>query len=544
MVYSGFSTESPTVKAGNSAYIPDQFGQILSEAADYFKDNGVHIIQNTQDIYGDDQVFAEYSNRLCEGTLPGDSEQIQALMDNHRIKILKESSVANIEPITSLSMPHIRKLWYKTAIRSIVPTEVAKVPVFGLDLLRPYVEDSDGNRYYLPEGYTQENWEQIAGKTRLYEDWIPLEAPVSGGLENFFADGVFNIMEKTGGTKKMRDSIDAKFRIVKVKLKTPDMSAPIEKTVSIETNISDGINGFVEFTDEKGVTHKEQIFGLVDRVEGTIALTCLHGYLQAYQVRGYLSSENNRRSSSVSFDNYHKDIKIGVGPHKNAPLQIEWLQDNMALYNIDAASEVVDIMSEVTAQELDFEGFQFMNDTFIENDYKQLSKFSARPANYASTTPSEWKKELTQVIERVATKLKSFYKFNKGSFVIYGNPIDMLLLQDIVWDFNHNNTQRGGVNVNYDTGAMTVNNSYKLVSVETITPGFIDMIMVPNTDDYMTFKYYPYTFNIEKGTYRDPNNELVPAIMMTKRHIFEKLVPIQARIQILNNDESMYEPYL
>jgi len=539
--------DSPTVKAGFQANCHDQFTSILSEANDFFSDQGVHLIQSPGDIYGDDGVFTQYSSKLCEGALSEDVDQIEMLMANHRLQVLKESSIANIEPITTLTMPYIRKLWYKTSIKNVIPTEVAKLPVFGINLLRPYMEDAQGVKHYLPEALNPDNFEDLGGKAKLYDGWIPTEAPTldTDPLFDFFeTDGTFNIMEKSGGSKQLRDTLDSVIKIVSVNVQAPtNMVSAIEKKIILEQNISDGIYGYVDFQDDNGVQYRERIFGTIDRDAGTIAVTSLKGMVKGYKVKGYLSSENNRRSVSVSFDNYHKDVKIKLGEHMNSPLQIEWLQDNMALYNIDAAAEVVDIMSEVFAQKLDYEGFSFLTDAFEENDFKLSTKWSARPASYAATTPTEWKNELKNVIERMATKLKSFYKFNEGSFVVYGNPIDMLLLQDINWSFNHNQSERGGVNVSYDIGAMTVNNSYKLVSVETIPSGYIDMIMVPNKDNYMTFKYFPYTFNVEKGTYRDPNNSLVPAIMMTKRHTFEKLVPINCRIRITNNDESMYDNY-
>lgn len=549
------NAESTTIKQSNtfdSEYNNniDGFAQIFSEAANFLNDQGVHFIQNSDELYASDSLFDSFSQKLMEGALPEDTEQIQAMFDNHRLGVLKESQLANIEPVSSLTMPHIRKTWYKTCIRDIYPTEVATLPVFGINLLRPYLQDDNGDRHYLPESLNANNWENLIGKVKLYSDWIPVSAPEDTTDANyeFFADGSFNIMNASGGSKQLSDTLTSILKIVEVEVQTDDMDTPVTTKVNIENNISDNIFGFVDFVNPKdNKVYREQIFGNVDRNEGTITITCLKGYLKRYKVLGYLSSENNRRGPSVSFDNYHKDIKIEQGPHMHAPLGIEWIQDNYALYKIDAAAELVDLMSEVFSQTLDYEGFKYLYDVFQENEMKLFEKWSCKPPSYASgLTPSDWKEELKQVIERVATQLKSLYKFTDGSFIIFGNPLDILQLQNIDWSFNHGSGNRASVNVNYDIGAYTINNSYKIISAETVPSGFLDMIMVPNpsNNNYMTWKYYPYTYNVIKdNSYRNPHGELVPSIMMTKRHKFEHLVPIHARIKIENNDSSMYSSW-
>jgi len=60
------------------------------------------------------------------------------------------------------------------------------------------------------------------------------------------------------------------------------------------------------------------------------------------------------------------------------------------------------------------------------------------------------------------------------------------------------------------------------------------MFFIPGIDRLMTYKYYPYTFNVERG-YRDPNMANVPSIMMTKRHTIEEFTPLICQINILNN---------
>lgn len=529
------NTFQPTVKGRNKS--SDGFAEILKEAFEYFAEGNVQMVSGFSEIIAEDGLFSEYVNRMTSGLEPDDAEQLEQIMENARLQILHESTVSQVTPLAGLSMPTVRKMWVKTALKNAIPTETAKVPSFTISWMEPYLRDQDGTKHALPQSIRGFN--KLAEKPQLFADFLPVPQ----------ADG--NILEKTvingvAASIVNHDAVDPILFIENVKIDVPnsDGTGTVPKTVKVDIkmHIENGFYGIVKAVGDNGAEVTDTLFGNMNCETGVYSVASVKGLVKAFNFRGYLTQENNTRTQSVSFDVRRKDIRIGTGSHINAPLPIEWLQDTLALYNIDATVETVDLMSNIVAQKLDQEIIQFFDDSFKRSGSPFVGKFDVKPAAGFAGSPTEWRHELRTTIEWWATKLKSYTLFTNGYFVMFGNPLDVNLIPDINWQFKSVQGERGGVNVNYDFGVMTANNVYQIVASDNVPQGKLTMFFVPNVENYMTYKYYPYTFNIEKG-YLDPQMPNVPSIMMTKRHTIEELIPMQVQIEILHNDGSLVSSY-
>lgn len=519
----------PTVKKkGNN----DGFTEILKEAFEYFSENNVQMVSGFSEILGEDSLFNEYVARMTTGLTPDESEQLEQLMENARLSILQESTISQVTPLVGLSMPTVRKMWVKTALKNAIPTETAKVPSFTISWMEPYMRDADGTKHELPNALRGVN--SLATKPPVHADFIPVPSSDQDLMALTVINGV-------AASQANHDAIDPVLFIENVKITLADGTLKTVK-VDLKLSIESGFYGIVKTQNSDGTELTDQLFGAIDLETGKFSVASVKGLIKEFNFRGFLTQENNTRTQSVSFDVRRKDIRIGTGAHINAPLPIEWLQDTLALYNIDGTVEVVDLMSNVVAQKLDHEIIEFFETSFKESGSPFTGTFDVKPAAGFAGSPTEWRHELRTTIEWWATKLKSYTLFTQGYFVIYGNPLDINLLPDINWQFKSVQGERGGVNVNYDFGVMTANNVYQVVSSDNVPAGKITMFFVPNVDNYMTYKYYPYTFNIEKG-YLDPQMPNVPSIMMTKRHTIEELIPMQVQIKVLHNDGSLISSY-
>ena len=134
--------------------------------------------------------------------------------------------------------------------------------------------------------------------------------------------------------------------------------------------------------------------------------------------------------------------------------------------------------------------------------------------------------------------MRSDSHYPGGKFIIIGNPLDIQLISNINWVFNSSSQDEvSGVEVTYSVGHYSGANYYQVLSSDYVPQGQLRIVFYPSQPDQMTYKYYPYTFNIEntQSGYRDPNNQNVPAIVMAKRHTFEEFKPLQAVVAITNN---------
>jgi len=532
----------------------DGFSDVLREAAEFFADKGIQMTshQGMEEILSEQTLFNEYKDHLLEGMEPDQVENFNQLMENARTTMLQEASVSGVQQIAGLSMPTIRKMWAKVALKHAIPTQVVATPRFAISYTKAYLMDSEGNKRELPDAINH------LGNT---EAQLPRFRNPAAGLTLPMTDfDLFNMGEGEGfevAGLKGTDSIDKVFYVEHVvtdkaavkaaAAELPEVPADIDE-VTLRVHIKSDQQALiyakvaipVQYTDPvTGITKRygevyDTLLGKVDYSEGKMTLMSSNGLVTAVMIDARLSQEANDYGQSVSFDVLTKDVTIGVSSHLNAPLPIEWLQDTMAIYNIDGAAEVVDLMSQTVAQQLEIEIYNFLAKSIEVNNIQYLGEFNMIPSAGYNGTPKSWREELKTTIDWFAIKMKSDAKFHGGKFMIIGNPIDMQIIPNVDWVFNHTSDQMSGVDVSFNLGAFSGSNKYEMVSSDLVPSGAFIMFFVPGIDRLMTYKYYPYTFNVERG-YRDPNMPNVPSLMMTKRHALEEFTPLICKITIKNN---------
>jgi len=538
----------------------DGFSDVLREAAEFFANKGIQMTshQGMEEILSEQTLFNEYKDHLLEGMEPDQVENFNQLMDNARTSMLQEASVSGVQQIAGLSMPTIRKMWAKVALKHAIPTQVVATPRFAISYTKAYLMDAEGNKKELPDAINNLN-NREAQLPRfvnpadglvlpmidfdLYANGFP-QVPALKGTDTI--DKVFYVEtvkvnkaavqaaaqaaeQAAAGSMNGYAGGDIDEMTIRVHIKT-DLNALISARVAIPVQLTDPTTGVVTKYGEV----YETLLGRVDYADGKFTLMSSGNMITHAFIDARLSQEANDYGQSVSFDVLTKDVTIGVGSHLNAPLPIEWLQDTMAIYNIDGAAEVVDLMSQTVAQQLEIEIYNFLNNSIEVNNIQYLGEFNMIPSAGYNGTPKSWREELKTVIDYYAIKMKSDAKFHGGKFMIIGNPIDMQIIPNVDWVFNHTSDQMSGVDVSFNLGAFSGANKYEMVSSDLVPAGAFIMFFVPGIDRLMTYKYYPYTFNVERG-YRDPNMPNVPSLMMTKRHALEEFTPLICRITIKNN---------
>jgi len=519
----------------------------IREAVDSLREDyqvDVTTMDGLREAMGDSALWNQYVTALSEGVQNASlQEQFAQFAENTRMTLMAESALTNLSPISALTMPMLRKAWPATAIKEALPTEVAKVPKFTVPHLIPYLVDPDtGSKEELPEAmaagqalkHSQKRVDTAPKALPLdATDVMPAGCPVSGG---YALDPVFGIAKA----------------VVTV---TDDAGAnPEDVEVRVLNGKADSRTGAIHFTvkaeHSAGHVTSDTAFGVVDFEAGTLTLTSLSSAASATRakiksvvVNGKIDSSNHKRSTEIGFRNRVEEITIGTGEHVHANLPTEWLQDNMAIYNLDGTLKVVDIITNVFNQRVDMEGVEFLEDSA---DYgKQTghtieTSFNVHPTGNFSGSPTEWLVELRRVVDNVANRLKNKRFYSKGYFVIFGNPVDTALLPNVEWTYNANSGDdlEGVDGVDYSYGWMSGGAArYKVVSGQNVPEGKLHLFFVPQVEDQRVYVYYPYSYNVENSAsgYRNPNSN-VPGVVVSKRHTMKRFNPMHAEISIQNND--------
>lgn len=510
----------------------DGFSQVLRETAEYFTEQRLDIKgKGFEEILTEAPLFDTYVEKLSEQLEATDAANFEVLANNCRTSMLLEDSTTGIQPIASLALPTIRKMWMQVAMTNGFPTQPVTTPKFSISWMEPYLLDADGVTKYKIPASLRDPKSGLAEKLKLSTDVLSLPLDKT------------NILP-ANCSLAVGDAIDPKFFIETVTvLKTKGATDVADKaavTVHAPADIRGRFDIDVSFKFADGTVVEDQILGSVDFQGAKLSLITMRGLVEDVTIRGSVTSEFNTKGENISYDMETKDVTIGTGAHINASLPIEFLQDTMAMYQIDGTLEVVDLMSATVAQKLDMELINYLEESFTMAANSYLRSFDVRPSASYAGSPKEWREELKTVINQLAIKMKNDTAMTNCRFAIFGNPIDIDLITNVDWTFNASTDTRGGVEVDFKLGAYAGSNRYEIISTPNMPAGTIRVMCIPNTDRQMTYKYYPYTFNVERG-YLNPTRTNAPSIMMTKRHTIEEFLPILGTIVIKNNDGQMLD---
>jgi hypothetical protein len=511
--------------------IKDGFSQLMKESQDVFAGERIQMLGGgIAEILAEDVLFNTYKDNMLKGLDADTAAVLEQLIDNTRTHVLTESAMTGIQPITALTMPTLRKSWPRIGVTEAIPTEAVKLPKFSISYLLPWIMGHDGVKRELPKALRDPaSAGNLMTRVAIYGTMVPV---TSGRLDNF------DLLTPVGATPADGSSIDRDFYVTQVVVDVNGTDVTVDTSIRMETTHS-SLYGEVSATSGAN-TATDTIFGKVDREHGTVSLASVKGLVKGVKFVGYISSEMNNNTEQVGFDIKLKDIDIPTGAHITAPLPIEWLQDTMAMYQIDGAMKVIDIMSDALAQKIDMEGIHFLDHSHQENVMNSsayTSGFNMKPPAGFAGSPKDWRDEFRTVLDWVAIKMKNDTAFSQGKFSILGNDLDTQIIPNVEWVFNNNVDERGGVEVSYSLGAYSGSNRYTVVSTPNVAQGAMYLIYVPTNQDQMTFKYYPYAFAVERANgYLDPRNPNVPSVIMTRRQVFEKFTPLIAKITISSND--------
>jgi hypothetical protein len=540
------------------------YSSVFREAVDTIRSSeqvNVLTAEGLREAMGDPSLFRQYKGLLSEGMTAESAENFSILADNYQLNLFREASLSGIEPMSTLTLPMLRKAWPKIGIKEALPTQPVKTPKFTVSNLVPYIKDntpgaSGAARLELPQALR-------AGLTSSQPSIATAARTLP--LNNFdLATGV------TGVDKTKGDTVDPVFAItaVDITVLNADGSATDTYTnVAIYTGQAETRQGNIRFTVSQGnaayladptslnarVT-SDTVYGWVDFAAGTLTLSSINSAISTtaakitkIYISGRFESTGNTKSTTISFDIKTTEIHIGTGEHFDAALPLEWLQDNLAMYNIDGTLKVIDIMTEVIAQKVDIQGIDFVKSAYNHMQAMAGNAFFSRtfdvfPTGNYMGSPTEWLNEIKRITDNLAQSMRNYTNFSGGTFMIVGNPIDINLYAGVNWIFTaQTDASRDGVDVNYSIGALSGAQRYAMFSSQNITAGEMLIFFVPGQEDIATLKYYPYTFNVERSSsgFVSPNSPNVPSVLLTKRQAFQEFVPLVGKIVVLNNSGTL-----
>lgn len=457
-------------------------------------------------------------------------DAFMTLCENARIQLLDEAYMGDLKPITGLTMPLLKLYWMKNIFKDVVPTVTSpnNQPAWQLGLEKRWIQfENDGPKYYLPEAFDDPNFD-ISGQSKVR---VPDTAIAVPALDHDL------IAMVTGASRKNDDRISTDLYISEVTYSSGEGDQA--KDVTVQTRIKPDLGtGLFAYDVIENKVRVDRLTGGVDYDKSTMDLSSATGKVKSIKINASLSSENHLRTPRVGWNKDTKYFNIPDAAHLATGVTEEQLRDERAIYNVDGAAKIVEMMQDVLGVIKDKHILNFLDNSktrIAGSDQFISTKFDCRPPQQIQNmTHTEWVRvELKETLDKLAQKLSEILKDQTITISVVGNPTDIRTLADIT-TVQGNAAEVGGCKLGYKIGLYNNQRNFIVTSSERIPEGKLRIYVFPNSEDHMTYKVFEYQFIIS-NQYRDANNGRIPSVMVSERFLIDEFTPIQGEINILNN---------
>lgn len=505
-----------------------------------FKDTLLEQLRNDCEVYESQADTGRYASLY---------EQTSALFDNCVDDLITESTrVGQLLPIKAIDFPVLIKQNLALASKDIIQTEVTKSPVIKKHIERRWIVDENtGKRWEYPQCFFKDDFKEIynAGKGLPIKN-TPVD--ITNGLFNY------SIAENlTDSTDPTREKITFDLKIVKVNVTATDGDVDVPMDMRINMADSTWLGGQVK--DPKTGEIIDIVTGTVDFINNTVSLSSVNRKVKKVVFAGYLSNELNERTVTFDRTREEHEWKIEDGFRADVPYSLEELEDAKALMDMDLYKLTYNDLSDILVQMEDSKILEFLDSEYDKykgveldplgfNSFIREQVFDCDAKTQTVALQVEYiQKMLKFYIDRFVIDICDTAKIEDMTFVVYGNPRYISLLDpEVNWVVKSGDSV-GGVKANYSYGVMNAG-GLKIQVVSTMKYDSKDerklrFIPYPLRDDQFTFKHYKYTTHIltaQNSGYRSatrPGGSMT-YLMGTTRNTTASIQGIQGSISFEN----------
>lgn len=573
--------ETSTIGGFNNGASKNSFDAIFTEAYNNLMNKGVDLMLDVNNLVRNkamlssfkDQMLGELKTECAEmqsddasnyGTHAYLYEQVSDMFDNCCEDFVKESTrIGNLLPIKAIDFPILIKQALKLATNDIMQTEVTRTPIVKKHLEQTYIVDSNdkSKRWRYPQCFFTDEFKEVykAGKG------LPIKnTPVAiADIKNF--DIITNLVD---GADVNRDNITFNLQITKAIFTDAagvDVEIPLNPAMRINMSDNTWLGGKIQKTvkDSTGadVEISDLIMGMIDFQTNTTSLASTTGQITKVVFDGYLSNELNERSVTFDYAREEREWKIEDGTRVDVPYSLEELEDAKALMDIDLYKKTYNNLSDYLIQMEDSDVLAWLDEQYdlydgVEVDmlgfegFVRQRVFDCDSTSITTALPSEYiEKMLKFAIDGLIVDIADNAKLEDMTFVIYGNPRYIRLLNAYVNWVTRPGSTSNGVKLDYSYGIMTSGDvKVQVVSTKKVNAKYdadaklhqgIRIIPFPLSKEQFTFKHYKYTTHIltaQNSAYRAANRPggSMTNLMGVSRYVNAAVQGIQARMDIAN----------
>lgn len=441
----------------------------------------------------DGKAWKVFTENLCEGLQPEKADEFRTLADNTRISIM-ENSMFGLNPYETLTLPVLRKFYPKLIAKELVNVMPIDKPEVVKGFMRAYfgryndVNEAGQQLYpyqfpYVAPG-TRKTAIGVGGS-----DLIDISRGPSIGINaegKTGSDKTVNILEAIG-LEAGESHLEKDFKILAVS--SSDSTAYMTLSTPVVADVDGNFSFDVTFTDEMG-GDADTVVGRVNWMDGTFDWQSIKGYVDGLSYSAVASLEENKINPKVKYTIDKIRFQV-VLRQISAEWTIPFEQDIKALYDINVQSELVNIIGEQIAAEVDREiidalisGNAAFNDPATHTD-----TFDKKPVTSFTWGRKAWYENILPKLTQLSAQVYNDTLMDSAN-TIACNPIDAAIFENLN-DFSYDGNSVAGGEVGYRS-ATVQGGKWKILVSSIVPSGKVILKYRSNEMQRAAFVYAPY----------------------------------------------------
>jgi len=420
---------------------------------------------NIRNIITDDTAFNTYVESLAESIKDKtDKEAFKLLAENTRINLL-ENSMFQINPYESLTLPILRIFYPKlVAKEAITVAPMDKPETIKAFITATFSPSNSSTKYTAPVINTD-----ISGGPSV-------GTPVTAAMT--VPQTAYDVLNVAGVTSTQAH-LERDFQI----------TAVTDGTSWVNVNIVPAVEGhFSSSVTTPGGT--DVLSGQVDYLNGTVAISSATSIVTSIRYQVTMSLEENRINPQVNLNIdkvrlYAKDRQI------SAAWTINMEQDMRALFDISMQAEIVNILGQQIALDIDREIVNALitGNTRLNPGATHTGTFNRTPPGTYTWGEKYWHENIIPVLNELSAQIYNDTHLESGNTIL-ANPLDVAILEDLQ-GFNYTGTSYADGELGYRS-AVVAGGKWRVLTSAVVSQGTMIVIYKPVEELKCIYLYCPY----------------------------------------------------
>jgi len=445
---------------------------------------------NFRKLLKDGKKWNVFTESLVAGMSEQQGQEFKTLANNTRIGLM-ENSMFGLNPYETLTLPVLRRFYPKLIAKELVNVMPIDKPEVVKGFMRAYFGtyndvDAGGNQLYpyqfpyVAPG-TRKSIEGAGGT-----DLIDISRGPSVGINATGVTSSYNvdILYDGLGLTKSESHLEKDFKILAIS--TTDST---DYTTLSEPIVAD-VDGNFSFDVDIDSTTTDTVVGRVNFYDGTFDWRSVNGYVDSLSYSAVASLEENKINSKVKYTIDKIRFQV-VLRQISAEWTIPFEQDIKALYDINVQSELVNIIGEQIAAEIDREIIDALiagNAAFNDAD-THTATFDKNPPATFTWGRKAWYENILPTLTQLSAQIYNDTLMDSAN-TLACNPIDAAIFENLN-DFSYDGNSVAGGEVGYRS-ATVQGGKWKILISSIVPSGKIVVKYRSNEAQRAAFVYAPY----------------------------------------------------